>query len=517
MKATATGEKRSLDTQSEVTAFLMGIGGPGMRRIDTHAASIFLGADRAWKLKRAVRFAYLDFTTPERRRAALEAELTLNRRTAPTLYIAVHPVTRDSAGALSLNGSGSVADWVLEMRRFPDGALLSDQADAGKLDASRLMRLAARIEAFHQDAQVAMPMDAAASFRKVIEDNAASMAAFPELLEPQQRNALTVRQLSLCDSLAGLIRTRSQEGRVRQGHGDLHLGNIALVDGEPTLFDCLEFSDELAQVDVLYDLSFLIMDLWHRGLRHGANIVFNHYLDHSAVDETGIELLPLFLSVRAAIRAHVHAAQSMRCGRNLQIAAQARDYLAFAQAILAPAPPRLLAMGGLSGSGKSTLARRVGHLLGRLPGARILRSDVVRKQLVGIAPETRLPRHHYSPEAAGKVYQRLNELADDAIRQGSAVIVDAVFADEGERARVEGVAQTAPVAFDGIWLNASEAKRSARIASRAPDASDADVTVARAQADYAVGNLGRWRQIDAGGTIENSLALIRDALGLPVD
>lgn len=517
MEATFAVEKWTSDSQSEVATFMGSIGGPDTRRVDTHAASIFLTGDRAWKLKRAVQFGYLDFTTPERRRAALEAELILNRRTAPTLYIAVHAIRRNGGGRLFMDGEGCVIDWVLEMRRFPDGALLNEMADAGHLDATMLTRLAERIQAFHQDAQILTPINAADAFRKVIEENAASMAAFPELLDAQKRSFLTFAQLSLCDRLAGLLQTRGRQGRIRRGHGDLHLGNIAMIDGEPTPFDCLEFSEELAQVDVLYDLSFLLMDLWHRDIRHGANIVFNHYLDHSTVDEKGIELLPLFLSVRASIRAHVLAAQSMRCGRNLRLAAEARSYLTLAETLLKPCPPHLLAIGGLSGSGKSTLARRMGYLLGRAPGARILRSDVIRKQMAGIAPETPLPREYYSAAASRQVYQRLNELAGDTLRQGSAAIVDAVFAREAERADIESVARAAQVPFDGIWLNADEIHRSTRIQSRAPDASDADVTVAQAQSHYDIGGLGDWHRINATGAIEESLAAVLYALRLSAD
>lgn len=515
MKATSSLDDRASKSQTAVATFLSEIGGPDTRRINTHAASIFLTVDRAWKLKRAVRFGYLDFTTPDRRKAALEAEFSLNRRTAPTLYVAVRPVTRSAGGLLSIDGEGCVIDWVLEMRRFADGALLSEKADAGSLDAPLLIRLAERLQTFHQAAEIVASIDQAASFRKVIEGNAASMAAYPDILDAEKVRLLASQQILLCARLAELIQIRGREGRIRRGHGDLHLGNIAMIDGEPTPFDCLEFSEELAQVDVLYDLSFLLMDLCHRGMRRHANMVFNHYLDHSAVDEKGIELMPLFLSLRASIRAHVLAAQSMRCGRNRQIAVQAREYLTFAKAILTPVPPRLLAIGGLSGSGKSTLARHLGYLLGRLPGARILRSDVIRKQMAGVGLESRLPRRLYSREASCQVYQRLNQLARDPIRQGSAVIVDAVFADQAERVAVEAVARAANVPFNGIWLAAGERQRTARIEARPPDASDADSEVAHTQSNCDIGALGSWRRIDATGSLDESVAMTLDILHLP--
>jgi aminoglycoside phosphotransferase family enzyme/predicted kinase len=514
MTTPPTANGRANELQSEVVSFLSGLGGKATRRIDTHAASVFLTTDRAWKLKRAVRFGYLDFSTPRKRCAALEAELALNRRTAPGIYIAVRPVTRDRGGRLAIGGDGPPIDWVLEMHRFADGALLSEQADAGHVDAAILMRLAERIQSFHQNAEVLAGGDAAPSFRKVVEDNAESMAAFPEILDGGAVRLLAAAQLKLCQTLTPLIAAREDEGRFRHGHGDLHLENIALIDGEPTPFDCLEFSDELARVDVLYDLSFLLMDLWHRGMRYGANIVLNHYLDHSALDERGIALLPLFLSVRASIRAHVLAAQSSRCGRNREVDAKAREYLILAQTVLTHIPPRLVAIGGLSGSGKSTVARHIGHLLGCPPGARILRSDVIRKRMAGVTPKTRLSPQDYSAAKGREVYHMLNEMAADTISQGSAVIVDAVFADETERSAIGKVALAAKIPFDGIWLAADEMERTGRIQSRAPDASDADAMVARAQSTYNIGNLSGWQQIMAAGPIEEAVATTETALGL---
>ncbi|MDX3911803.1 MAG: phosphotransferase, partial [Sphingobium sp.] len=172
-----------------------------------------------------------------------------------------------------------MVDWLLEMRRFPDDALLTHKADRGELDERLLMRLADRISAFHSTAEADPTQAGAASFRRVVEGNIASMAAYPSILDPDQAKHLGDSLLQIADGMAPLLDARAREGRVRHGHGDLHLANIALIDGEPTLFDCLEFSVELATIDVLYDLAFLLMDLWHRDLRTEANIVFNRYLD----------------------------------------------------------------------------------------------------------------------------------------------------------------------------------------------------------------------------------------------
>ena len=290
------------DSQADVVALLESgdaFGGVRPKRIDTHAASVFLVGDRAWKLKRAVRFDYLDFSTTDRRRGALDAELRLNRRTAPDLYVAVHPITRESDGRLAIGGSGEAIDWLLEMRRFASEALLAQVAERGRLDEQLLMRLTDRIAAFHDTAEVVPLNDGAARFRQIVEGDVISMAAFPKILDQRLAYELGTELLDLTDKLAPLLDERARSGRTRQAHGDLHLANIALVDGEPTLFDCLEFSAELASIDVLYDLAFLLMDLWQRGLRSEASIVFNRYLDLSPDNEGALALMPLFLATRA--------------------------------------------------------------------------------------------------------------------------------------------------------------------------------------------------------------------------
>jgi aminoglycoside phosphotransferase family enzyme/predicted kinase len=515
--ATASPGAGSPEPQADVVAFLEHdafAGQAASRRIDTHCASIFLSGDRAWKLKRAVRFGYLDFSTADRRREALEAELRLNRRTAPQLYRAVHPITQAPDGKLRFDGTGSAVDWLLEMQRFPDDALLDQMAARGQLDERLLMRLADRIIAFHGTAEILTTDEGATRFRGVVQGNIASMAAFPEIIDPEQARLLGDRLLHLTGEMAPLLDARGQSGRIRHGHGDLHLANIALIDGEPTLFDCLEFSTELATIDVLYDLAFLLMDLWHRGLDTKANIVFNRYFDRSPEDEGGVALLPLFLSVRATIRAHVLAAQSMRAGRDRSAAAMARTYLDLALALTQPGRLRLVAVGGLSGTGKSSLARLLGGGIGRAPGARILRNDVLRKRLAGLPPETRLPRDSYSRHAAAIVYETSDKLAAVTLALGQAVIVDAVFARQDERGKVEAVARQAGAAFDGLWLEAPGETRLTRVGGREADASDADTVVAQAQADLSIGDLGDWRRISATGRLDEVAAEARRILAI---
>lgn len=501
------------DPQADAVAFLEAAGtlSPSERaqRIDTHAARIFLAGDRAWKLKRAVSLGYLDFSSTERRRIALEAELYLNRRTAPDLYLALHPLCRDAGGALSIGGEGQVIDWLLEMRRFPDDALLEHVAERGQLGDRLLTGIADKIAALHRGTPPCLDTAGHARIVSVIAGNRTSMERYPAILPSSAVAHLIDRQVEIATRYAGLLEARAARGRIRHGHGDLHLANIAVIDGEAVLFDCLEFDPALATTDVLYDLAFLLMDLWGRGLKGEANRLYNRYLDVSPEDEEGCALLPLFLSVRAAIRAHALAAR----GDDAKIADQARAYLALAKEVLEPASTRLIAIGGLSGTGKSTIARLVGGDVGRAPGARIVRSDVIRKRLAGLAPETPLPPDAYSAQASLEVYAEVERLAGEALDAGQSVIADAVYAERGERLAIAQVAATRNDVFEGIWLEAPPSTLKCRIDARRNDASDADARVAALQQHYDVGELAGWHRVDAQGDPERVAASVRTLVG----
>ncbi|MCJ2187155.1 bifunctional aminoglycoside phosphotransferase/ATP-binding protein [Novosphingobium beihaiensis] len=505
------------DDQAETIAFLSrpetyGLSAP-VERIGTHGAIVFLAGDRAFKLKRAVRYPYLDFSTKDRRKAVCEAELALNRRTAPDLYLAVQPVGKQADGRLTL-GAGDPVDWVVVMRRFAPECLLDTMARKGPLAPSLIRDLADGIAAFHDTAEIVAD-PGAARVRAVIDGNRASMAALPEDMLPAEACArLHSRSIAALDMLAPLLDRRGQAGHVRHCHGDLHLANICLWEGAPTLFDCLEFDPELATTDVLYDLAFLLMDLWQRGLRGEASLLFNRYCDMRA-ESDGMAAMPLFLSMRAAVRAHVNASAAEKqedAAQREGKAAAARAYLNAALAFLEPEPPRLIAVGGLSGTGKSTLAGRLAPLCGSAPGARWLRSDVLRKRLAGVAPEQPLPPEAYTRERSGEVYGTLMEETGRALASGMTVIADAVFADPAERDAAAGVAERCRVPFAGLWLEAPAGTMRARVSARRGDASDADAAVVEHQLGYDLGDLGAWRTIDAGGTPDAVLAAARERI-----
>ena len=489
-------------------------GGEAVQRIDTHASVVFLAGSRALKLKRAVKYDYLDFSTTDARRRCCDAELRINRRLAPTLYRGVLPIVRTSGGSLALGGEGTPVDWVVEMARFDQGALFDALAAAGRLDLSLMAPLAEEVAAFHEGCEPRPALGGEAGIRRVIEGNAAGLRAFgADTLASAAGEALTGSARQWLRRCGPLLESRRLSDSVRQCHGDLHLGNIVLLDGRPTLFDAIEFNDDLACVDVMYDLAFLLMDLWHRGLKPHANAVLNAYLTVTQ-DIEALAALPLFLSCRAAIRAKTSATaaslQSSPEGQR-QLRVRAREYLDLATRVLSPPAAAIVAIGGLSGSGKSTVARALAPSFGAVPGAVVLRSDEIRKRLWGASPLTRLGPAAYTPEMSSRVYEALIDGATAIPRSGHTVIVDAVFARSEDRSALERAARAAAIPLAAVWLVAPERVLLERVAPRELDASDADVGVVRMQcAQWA--NDVRWPQLDAARDLETVAAAARTLL-----
>jgi uncharacterized protein len=504
------------EDQSQVIAFLADPASYGrdvrrVEQIQTHISIVFLAGERAYKLKRAVKYPYLDFSTVKRRGAACEAELRLNRRTAPTLYLEVRALIRDEDGALGWAGAGEVVDWVVVMRRFGPADSLDILAEQNRLSTSLLHALVARIAAFHADAEPYRNSGGGEALAAIAAENnqclraaAKRSAAIPEA-EIWELHDATRQWLQ---RLRPLLDKRSSSGKVRRCHGDLHLRNICVADGAPLLFDCLEFSEELATIDVLYDLAFLLMDLRHRKHPGAANLVFNRYLDLTENDD-GLAAMPLFLSLRAAIRAHVTALEDVAAP------AEARDYVTEAIVVLRPPPPRLVAIGGLSGTGKSTVAAALAGDLGAAPGARILRSDVIRKRLLGVEPEARLPEAAYSAAASKRVYETICSRAPAALRAGYCIIIDAVALREEERHSFAELARRERVPFTGLWLEGPVDALKSRVSARIGDASDATSAIVERQllSDPGVIN---WHKIAAGGAIDATIGAAREAIGLPL-
>ncbi|WKA25514.1 bifunctional aminoglycoside phosphotransferase/ATP-binding protein [Bradyrhizobium roseum] len=495
------------DLQRQVLDFLdrssFGPAGGG-KRIDTHASMVFLGADRVLKVKRACRLPFLDYSTLEKRKRACEEELKVNAPNAPELYRRVVAITRNADGTFEIDGKGTPAEWAVEMTRFDDTQAL-DRVAAGKaIDPALATAIADAIRRCHDRAPRADGESWLASIPPIIERNSAKFRTV-QRLDPAAIDRLDAASRDAATALRPLLRQRAEQGYVRRCHGDLHLANIALVDGRPLLFDAIEFDPVIATTDVLYDLAFTLMDLLHFNQAAAANEVFNLYLAGTGdAGRDGLRLLPLFLSMRAAIRAHVLFMKSEQAVGSDAVWQEAKRYFDLAGRLIAPEPPVLVAIGGLSGTGKSVLARGLAGLIAPPPGAVIVRSDVVRKHLFGVDETTALPESAYRPDVTARVYGMLSSEARRLLAQGCSVVLDAAYLQAAERAEIAVLAGTCGIRFIGLFLTADLATRLARIAQRQGDASDATGDVARKQETFAIGAVD-WHIIDASGTPEQSL------------
>ena len=504
------------ETQQPVIDFLgdaANHGGAPVKRIDTHAALVFLAGDRVLKIKRAVRFPFLDFSTLGKRRAACEAEIKVNRAFAPAIYRNVVPITRDPAGRLAIAGKGEPVEWAVEMRRFDENQTLDRLAESGRIDEGLADRLGRTVAAAHRVAPTVTNAHFTDTLANIIAQNETELAAEPDLFSLEDLRALAAATRDAFDRVKPLLQARERAGLVRRCHGDLHLGNVVLIEDKPVLFDAIEFDDRIATGDVFYDLAFLLMDLIERGLRPAANIVFNRYLVETQRihDLDALAALPLFMSVRAAIRAKVTAARRKHSDAREKLSRDACSYAGLARELLQPAKPRLVAIGGLSGTGKSLLARTLASEIMPMPGAVVLRSDIERKALFGVAETEPLIKSAYTAEATAKVYATLAAKARRVVAAGHSAIVDAVFAQPDERADIAKAADSAD--FSGLFLTAGLQSRLERVGARTADASDADAAIVGDQEKIELGRIN-WARVDASGTPEETFIRARVALDL---
>ncbi|MGY4237991.1 aminoglycoside phosphotransferase family enzyme/predicted kinase [Bradyrhizobium sp. USDA 4449] len=484
----------------------------GVKRIDTHAASVFLDGRRALKIKRAVKYPFLDYSTPDKRKAACEEEVRINRPHAPEIYRGVVAVTEEPDGSVTIDGNGRPIEYAVDMSRFDENRTLDHLAKAGRFDADLASAVADAIVASHA---AAFPIDGkrwVASIPALIDGNSNGLrkgnhlptAAIEQLGQASHAPFLRVRPL---------LEERARRGFVRRCHGDLHLANIVLIEQQPVLFDAIEFDAEMATVDVLYDFAFTLMDLLRHDQPLAANSMFNRYLATTSVDNLdALRALPLFMSIRAAVRAQVALARLKPThSQDVGVLDQARRYFDLARALIQPPRPHLVAVGGLSGSGKTVLARALAPTVAPEPGAVVLRSDVIRKQLFGVPDTERLPPTAYTPELAERVYATLAERARRVLAQGHSAVAEGVFARDFERDAFAALARDCNVPLTGLFLVADLATRQARIGGRRGDASDATQEVAALQERYDVGHIG-WATIDASGTQAQTLQSCRDAI-----
>lgn len=474
-----------------------GLPGEAVEHVETHAADVFLVGNRALKIKKRVTLPYLDFSSPEKRRAALATEFEINRLFTPELYLRLDEV---------------LGEPVLVMRRFPSDALLAWQVAHGGVKTGLAERLAAMVAASHasaprRDVRGSDIMNGlGAQLSKAFIDS-------PDIFRPADTLEFHAHYEAALRCGRQLLIERSECGLVRRCHGDVHCGNIFLEAGEPRLFDAIEFSEKIATIDVLYDLAFLLMDLWTSGEKAAANVVLNRYLHLRRREEdlSGLSLLPLFLSTRAGVRALVTAdlVHELALKNSMRERGQALDWFRASMDYLKVSPPKLLCVGGLSGSGKSTVAEALAPYLGAAPGAILVRSDVERKVLAGVAETERLSPESYSSQASFEVYSACLVRAEKALRAGHSVILDAVFARSDERQDSAELAHRTRAQFAAVWLDASPEKRATRVATRSGDASDATPGVVAAQLTYDLTALD-WPRVDAGGSTAQTLKRVRE-------
>jgi|TARA_R100000501_G_scaffold8550_1_gene17382 hypothetical protein len=494
---TGLGRQASEGSQDAVVAFLSSprtYGGRAPEHVTTHISHIFLTERRAYKLKRALKLPFVDYRDVQDRRAFCRREVAINRHAAPSLYLGVIPVTCEANGRLALDGDGQPVDWLVEMRRFDRNMQFDVMLDGGRLTEGILNRTGDRIAALHMDAAIVRVHNAARDFREILRNLAADIFANVETGQVRDCQGWASAAMQSCARQAFLLDRRGRHGFVRFCHGDLHLSNICLWDGVPTPFDAVEFRDDLARIDVAYDLAFLLADLELRGHRGKAQLLLSRYLSATR-DYAGLTLIPLFMSARAMVRALTSAMKGHSTAHHIEWASEM---------LASRKRARLIAIGGLSGTGKTTLARE----LLTLPRTITISSDVVRKRMFHELPERVLGEAAYTAAVNCAVYRRLRRDCARALRAGWNVIVDATFTDAGERAAIQRLAKDAAADFSGFWLQGDEATLSARLAARPKGPSDADRPVLKRQIESGTGPIN-WHVLNASAPVLDVLSEVQ--------
>ncbi len=460
--------------------------------LETHISYVLLAGEYAYKIKKPVNLGFLDFSTLEARRRCCAEELRLNRRTAPDLYLASVRIT-GSATAPVLDGEGPAIEHAVKMRRFAQDALLDRMAKRGDLSPPLVEAIARKIAAFHATVAIAGPDSPFGTPGRVMEpprDNFDHLRALvgesPDVPQLERLRAWTDRE---GERLAPVFADRKRAGFVRECHGDLHLGNIALIGGDPTPFDCIEFNADLRWVDAMNEVAFLVMDLADHRLPNLAIRCLNAYLEATG-DYAGLAVLPYYMVYRAMVRAKIACIRAQQPGlageAKAEIENEYRGYFHLAEQLSHRGSAGLTLTHGLSGSGKTTVA---GALAERF-GAICLRSDVERKRLFGLDPTARTASAVgggiYDPEATRRTYARLADLARTVLAAGWPAIVDATFLRGTERAAFRSLARELAVPIVIVACTAPYAELRRRILAREQartDASEASLSVLARQRD----------------------------------
>jgi hypothetical protein len=498
----------------------------GVELRETHISWVFLGRDRVLKVKKPVDLGFLDFRTLAARRVACEAEVALNRRLAPDVYLGLVPVTRDASGRHALGGSGEPVDWAVEMRRLSDADACDARLRTGRLQRADLMRVAEHLARFHAsaraDAETAKFGSPAVIRRNAAENFEQTRESAPRYLDRLALAEIERWQLGFVDGHADLFERRAREGRVRDGHGDVRLEHVYLdAEGAIAIIDCIEFNERFRYADVCADLAFLAMDL----ASHRAPILAEHLCAayaRASDDWDLYALLDFYQGYRATVRAKVSAflADEANAAPALRerAAREARRYFLLAQACEREpvSRPVLYAVGGVIASGKSTLA----DALSAATGAPVVDTDRARKHLAGVAPTTRLAEGlftgAYAPETTDRVYTEVLRRANVVLGSGRPVVVDASFRSRALRARLSDLARARGVAlrFVECCVPPAVARRRLDERTRGPSVSDGDLAayeaLARAWEPVTEFAPGEHAVLDATRPVAENLASVLD-------
>ena len=456
-----------------------------VERLDTHISCVFLTGRYAYKIKKAVDFGFLDFRALAARRHFCEEELRLNRRLAPALYLDLVPIT-GSVDVPVLGGDGPVLEYAVKMSEFPQVALASRIVERGELSLADIDALAAKVAAFHdasgvvhRDSAFGSPNEILRAARQNFEQLRPHLETKAEREELEELRAWTERKHAAC---RGAFLRRCKEGFIRECHGDLHLNNIARVDGELVIFDCIEFNESMRWIDVMSEVAFTVMDLHYRGRVDLARRFLNAYLERTG-GYTGLTVLHFYLVYRALVRtkiARLRAAQLETGAARRALLAEYRAHLTLARSYARPTRPALLLTHGLAGCGKTTLSQALLEMIGAVR----IRSDVERKRVHGMGALERscngIDRGLYAAGATEATYQELAAQARNVVESGLIAVVDATFLKRWQRNLFRDLAAELGVVFvivDFVARDATLRERVARRAAAASDASDADLAV----------------------------------------
>lgn len=452
--------------------------------IETHISWVLLTGKYAYKIKKPVNLGFLDFSTLALRHQACADEVRLNRRLAPEIYLGVVAITV-SPYVPRVNGQGLTIEYAVKMLQFPPDATLDHLSERSELGFAQIDRLAARLAQFHlgecQIAPADSPWGEPEGIAQPVSDNFRILAERCDDLEQKQRLAqMQSWSMAEHERLTPLMLERKQRGMVRECHGDLHLGNLAWVNGQLIIFDCIEFSPALRWIDVISEVAFCYMDLLHRQHRDLAFRFLNAWLEVSG-DYQGVALLRYYAVYRAMVRAKVAA---LRAEQTEGCNAEMNECLQLAEQLAKTAQPQLWITHGLSGCGKTTLSQSVLQEHGMVR----LRSDIERKRLAGIDASARsasgIEQGLYTQDASLRTYEHLSRLAGNLLDAGWPVVIDAAFLQHWQRDMFREIAQRRELRFRILDIQADLAILRERISIRTAqgkDASEADLRVLQHQ------------------------------------